>query len=166
MKTNWINASSDKAKRTELRKAGRSHLESRTEDFKFWMNHGCELSDIPDPSTEVVHHSQGKTPEEVFDRIGTFFDYGLAVDYVTPGTFENKAGYLRYQLSYGGPSEEIRFYFTQGAREAYKIEFVYLDWGVGVGFDVTNEDWAKWLFDWFNEVGTVEAEVQKAFDNE
>jgi len=68
-------------------------------------------------------------------------------------------------LSYGGPSEEVRFYFTPNAKQAYKIEFVYLDWGVGVGFDVTNEDWAKWLFDWFNEVGTVKAEMDKAFND-
>ena len=155
MKTTFINTSKDK--RTELRKVGRQHLESRAADFKFWMKFGLEKDEA---------ESNGVTEEvlNMFDSVGSFFDYGLAVDYVAPGTFKNKAGYLRYQLSYGGPSEEVRFYFTPNAIEAYKIEFVYLDWSVGVGFDVTNEDWAKWLFDWFNEVGTVEAEVQKAFN--
>lgn len=161
MKTTFINTS--KEKRTELRKVGRQHLESRSEDFKFWMNKGTDL-DMWDKDEWSEEHY--KEVEAEFARRGSFFEYGLAVDYVTPGTFKNKAGYLRYQLSYGGPSEEIRFYFTPNAREAYKIEFVYLDWGVGVGFDVTNEDWAKWLFDWFNELGTVEAEMNKAFDNE
>ena len=157
-KTTFLNASSDKTKRTELRKAGRAHLESRSEDFKGYIDYGTDLENLTGDG--------GEKAVNFFESTGSFYDYGLAVDYVTPGTFKNKAGYLRYQLSYGGPSEEIRFYFTPQAREAYKIEFVYLDWGVGVGFDVTNEDWAKWLFDWFNEVGTVEAEVQKAFENE
>ena len=157
MKTTFLNAA--KEKRTELRKVGRAHLESRSVDFRFWMKFGNDEDEARERGcTEEVY--------EMYGRTGSFYDYGLAVDYVTPGTFNNKAGYLRYQLSYGGPSEEVRFYFTQGAREAYKIEFVYLDWGVGVGFDVTNEDWAKWLFDWFNEVGTVEAEMNKAFENE
>jgi hypothetical protein len=151
MKTTFINTS--KEKRAELRKKGRSRLESRAEDFKFWMIHGTD----EDCGQEWL--------EAGGDEHGSFYD-GLAVDYVTPGTFKNKAGYLRYQLSWGGPSEEIRFYFTPKAREAYKIEFVYLDWGVGVGFDVTNEDWAKWLFDLFNEVGTTEAEMNRAFENE
>jgi hypothetical protein len=159
MKTTFINTSKDK--RTELRKEGRSHLESRAEDFKFFQSINGQDYDELAPANGSV------TPEmERIQEIGDFYNYGLAVDYVTPGTFNNKAGYLRYQLSYGGPSEEIRFYFTPKAREAYKIEFVYLNWGVGVGFDVTNEDWAKWLFDWFNEVGTAEAEMNKAFENE
>jgi len=164
MKTTFLNASSDKAKRTELRKVGRAHLESRAEDFKFWMNKGTDFEMYdPDEWSEETY----KEMEKEFSNRGSFYDYGLSVDYVAPGTFDKqKEGYLRYQISYGGPSEEIRFYFTPNAREAYKIEFVYLDWGVGVGFDVTNEDWARWLFDWFNESGTVEAEVQKAFDNE
>lgn len=157
MKTTFINTSKDK--RTELRATGRKHLESRATDFEGYMKYG---TDRDEPG------SWRETEEALafFELTGSFYDYGLAVDYVTPGTFNNKAGYLRYQLSYGGPSEEIRFYFTPKAREAYKIEFVYLDWGTGVGFDITNEDWAKWLFDWFNEVGTAEAEMNKAFENE
>ena len=45
------------------------------------------------------------------DDIGTFWEYGLALDYVAPGTFKDqKQGYFRYQISVGGPSEEFRFY--------------------------------------------------------
>lgn len=154
MKTTFLNTS--KEKRTELRKVGRQHLESRAEDLKYFMNNGTEAEASDNPAEYEENNPAGCD----------FYDYGLAVDYVTPGTFKNKAGYLRYQISYGGPSEEVRFYFTPNAREAYKIEFVYLDWGVGVGFDVTNEDWAKWLFEWFNDVGTVQAEMDKAFENE
>lgn len=158
MKTTFINTS--KEKRTELRKVGRQHLESRADDFRGYMEYGTDEENL-----DIIDEPEASKARYFFEQTGQFYEYGLAVDYVTPGTFKNKAGYLRYQLSYGGPSEEVRFYFTPNALEAYKIEFVYLDWGVGVGFDVTNEDWAKWLFDWFNEVGTVEAEVQKAFND-
>lgn len=30
---------------------------------------------------------------------------------------------------------------------------------------LVKEDWAQWLFDWFNESQTVEIEVQKALEN-
>lgn len=152
MKTTFLNTS--KENRTNLRKLGRQHLKSRAADFTDYMRYGTDIENLSDDG-----NSKAIT---FFEETGSFFDYGLALDYV-PGTFKNKgAGYFRYQLSYGGPSEEIRFYFTPGAKQAYKIEFVYLDWGVGVGFDATNEDWAIWLFDWFNEVGTIEAEMKKA----
>ena len=40
-----------------------------------------------------------------------FVSFGLSVDYIEPNTFEDqKNGYIRYQLSYGGPSDELRFY--------------------------------------------------------
>ena len=40
-----------------------------------------------------------------------FYDYGLSFDYVSPNTFkEQEQGYFRYQLSWGGPSDEFRIY--------------------------------------------------------
>lgn len=155
MKTTFINTS--KEDRTALRKIGRQHLVSRAEDFRFWMNHGTDLEMYdPDEWSEETY----KEMEKEFSNRGSFYDYGLSVDYVSPGTFDNKEGYLRYQLSYGGPSEEIRFYFSLSGRP-HRIEFVYLDWYKGVGFDVTKEDWALWLWDWFKDTGTVEAEINK-----
>lgn len=165
MKTTFLNCR--KEDRKQFRLEGRKHMESRSEDFKFWMDNGTEFDEAYfNLQTEVGDEAEAQKTKDQFERIGSFYDYGLAVDYVAPGTFERqRAGYLRYQLSYGGPSEEVRFYFTQGARECYKIEFVYLNWGTGVGFEVTGEAWAKWLFEWFNEVGTVEAEVSKALED-
>ena len=91
------------------------------------------------------------------DELGSFYDYGLAFDYVAADDDGEKAfnavqdgtslefdGYYRYQISWGGPSEEVRFYQD-------RTEYVYLDWFCGVGFDVSHTDWAEWLRDWFTD---------------
>jgi hypothetical protein len=155
MKTTFLNCR--KEDRKNFRNEARAHMKSRAEDFKFFMNHGTDRE-----STNIEDEEEA---DRLYNEHGNFYDYGLSVDYVAPHTFERqREGYFRYQLSYGGPSEEIRFYYSPRAREAYKIEFVYLQWGTGAGFNVTNEDWTKWLFDWFNEVGTIEAEQVKALE--
>lgn len=67
-------------------------------------------------------------------------EYGLAVDYVPGNTdFNDGAGYIRYQISYGGPSEEFRFYIDADLN-CYKIEFWYLDWFDGAGTEVKGSD--------------------------
>lgn len=149
MRTTFINC--PKEDRKSFRMTGRKHLESRAEDFRFWMKYGMDEEE-----------ERKQTILEEYARRGSFYDYGLSIDYVVPGTFKNKEGYLRYQLSWGGPSEEVRFYWSPGSHEAYKIEFVYMDWGTGVGFNVLREDWAQWLFREFDETGTLEAEQRKA----
>ena len=118
MRTTFLNGDN------ELKIRGKKYFKSRIEDLTKFMN----------------------DPEKSFDDIGTFNDYGLCVDYVEPGTFKNKRGYVRYQLSWGGPSDEFRFYSQD------KIEYVFLDWGVGVGFDVTTHPVAEWLYNEFSYV--------------
>lgn len=130
---------------TALVKEGRSHLKSRAEAFKAFM----KAEDLENPGEDL----------------GSFYDYGLSVDYVARETFTDQTeGYLRYQLSYGGPSEEVRFYFSPGAHEPYRIEFVYLNWFSGVGFDVSGQEWAQWLANLFEEVGTVRTEMEKVME--
>lgn len=156
MKTTFLNCR--KEDRKAFRARGYQSLQYRAKDFAFFQRIGGQHYDDLAPADGSV------TPEmETINEIGNFYDYGLSIDYRLPEG--RKAGYLRYQLSWGGPSDEIRFYFTHGARQCHKIEYVFLDWGTGVGFDVTNEDWAQWLFDWFNDSQTVETEVQKAIEN-
>ena len=69
-----------------------------------------------------------------------FYEYGLSFDAVEDEE-TGEIDYHRFQLSWGGPSEEIRFY------PSGKIEYVFLDWFSGIGFDVTEEDWAQWVHD-------------------
>jgi len=63
--------------------------------------------------------------EEEIERI--LNEYPLGFDYLP------EEGFFRYQIAWGGPQYEIRFH------DNGLIEFAYLDWFVGVGFNVTND---------------------------
>ena len=53
---------------------------------------------------------------------------GLCFDYVDPNTFnDQKEGYWRWQLSWGGPSDEFRI-FVNPDKSVHRIEYWYLDW--------------------------------------
>jgi len=77
---------------------------------------------------------------EFSDLVGydDFFDYvnqsGLCFDRVEAGTFKDqRAGYWRWQLSWGGPSEEFRL-FDNG-----DLEYWYMDWFDGACVKVQDE---------------------------
>ena len=84
-----------------------------------------------------------------------FDEYGLSFDYVELDK-DTERDYFKYLLSYGGPSEQIRFY-DNGA-----IEYVYLDWFCGVGFDVTNDDVFKQVQDYFKELDMLNFEQKRS----
>jgi len=53
---------------------------------------------------------------------------GLCFDYVDPDTFtDQKEGYWRWQLSWGGPGDEFRIYINPD-KSVHRIEYWYLDW--------------------------------------
>lgn len=64
--------------------------------------------------------------------MGNIYEYGLSFDYVAPDTFnEQPRGYWRYQLSWGGPSDEFQFYGEQIQEFEVRIdqlEYWFLDW--------------------------------------
>ena len=66
-------------------------------------------------------------------------DYPLCFDYVEADFFANDRGehthegYSRYQMSYGGPQDEIRFYNDN------TVTYAFLDWGDGAEIDITDE---------------------------
>ena len=96
---------------------------SRGEDFKRFMNSENE-----------------ETQEE-------FYNYGLCIDMVNVGTFKDqKEPYLRYQISFGGPSEELRFY------QNGTVEFWFLDWYDGAHKIITSLDWVQWLKEYLEEI--------------
>lgn len=122
---------------------GLEHLESRIEDFTGFMEHGYS-GDDPEVLSEEAR--------EFFYKTGSFYEYGLSFGLVESGTFDDqKEQYYCYQLSWGGPSDEIRFYSD-------RIEYVFLDWFVGVGFDVTGEEWVEWLRSDAEDCGTIDPE--------
>ena len=76
-----------------------------------------------------------------------FSEYGLSINVVEPLTFEEQEEpFIRYQISWGGPSEEFRKFDD-------RIEFCYLDWFVGYSLDVSEDDTINQLFDYFEDLG-------------
>ena len=110
-----------------------------------------------------IEEHWGELAEQSYEL---FYEYGLAFDYVAPETFsDQERGYFRYQISYGGPSEEFRFYVDYGG-ELSCVEFVYLDWFDGAGRQLTGEDLEvlQAVFELFKECGSLEAEYSKAME--
>lgn len=102
--------------------------------------------------------------EEGDPEIGNFNEYGLSFDYVAPNTFtDQKRGYFRYQLSWGGPSDEFRFY-TDENFNLTRIEYWFLDWNDGAKKTLNgkNKNLMTEIFEFFKEVGSVESEFKKA----
>ena len=61
-------------------------------------------------------------------ELGRFEDYGLCFDFVEPDTFDDqREGYFRYQISWGGPSDEFRFFVNLDG-SCHRIEYWFLDW--------------------------------------
>jgi len=87
--------------------------------------------------------------------IERFDQYGLSFDYVELDK-DTERDYFRYQLSCGGPLEEIRFY-DNGA-----IEYVFLDWFCGVGFNVTNDGVFKQIQDYLKELDMLNFEQKRS----
>jgi len=86
--------------------------------------------------------------EALFQAQVAFSEYGLALDYVGPNTFEDqREAYVRFQISFGGPSEEVRF-FLNPDMSLHRAEFWYLDWHDGASTDITLEEATGLMFDW------------------
>lgn len=94
---------------------------------------------------------------------GSIYDYGLSFDYVAPGTFDDqKEGYWRYQLSWGGPSDELRFFASSPQSPAYRIEYWFLDWFDGASRNITDEEIANEYWNWFQEIGSTDSAFKQA----
>jgi len=121
----------------------RKHWNGRKADFVAYMN-----------DQEIY--------ENVNDDLGPFGEYGLCFDYVVTGTFrDQRKGFWRYQLSTGGPGDELRFYGDpQGI--IYKVEYWFLDWFDGARINVTNQACVRWLVEWFGDVGSFDHSYNEA----
>lgn len=95
-------------------------------------------------------YSSGKEQD---DDLGRLADYGLCFDYVEPDTFSGQLeGYFRYQISWGGPSDEFRF-FINPDRSCHRIEYWFMDWFDGAHRVAAGPDEAflLQLWDWLAE---------------
>lgn len=108
--------------------------------------------------------------KRVGKELGEFHEYGLAFDYVAPNTFGEKQreGYWRYQISWGGPSDEFRFYSSSPKARPHRIEYVFLDWFDGHTRKLTGRDESLMVdvWDFFAEIGSTSAEFNKATEDQ
>ena len=111
------------------------------EEFRF------DSSDFDDdsPKTEQAYSMFSDDIEETLRC--RFDEFALSFEYVPRRTFNNqKRAYVSYLISWGGPSEEIRF-FCDEQRTPYKVEFWFLDWGDGASLDITDRPETRRLID-------------------
>ena len=82
-------------------------------------------------------------------------EYGLCADWVAPDTFNDQpTGFFRWQLSWGGPSDEFRFHglsLTACGLVPDRIEYRFHDWYDGAGVDLEGADFdlLASIFDYF-----------------
>lgn len=131
----------------------RPHWESRQADLNAILN--------PDDATEEQLEALGFDDAED----ASLANYGLAFDYVPHDTFsDQEQGYFRYQLSWGGPADELRIYVSIRDRAAMlegehrdfppeRIEYWFLDWFDGASITVTHDATAREVWQWFAEIG-------------
>ena len=113
------------------------------------------------PISELFSHHEDSIQEQVMEARS---EYGLSIDYVPhDGEFNDGAGYLRYQLSWGGPSDEFRF-FLDADQDCYRVEYWFLDWFDGASRTLHGDDveLLNDIFQDFKDCGIVEAEIEKA----
>jgi hypothetical protein len=99
---------------------------------------------------------------EAADDLGNLAEYGLSFDYVGPGTFDDqREAYFRYQLSWGGPSDEFRF-FVNPDLSCHRIEYWFMDWFDGASRTLTgpDRDLLLQLWEWFHETGAAAASLE------
>ena len=144
---------------TEKKEKAERHLYDRLNDIRFyWLFSFDDLDDefFMDQIKELFDIGDIKSLDEIkelidqYQDLPSFFDYGLGFDYVEMGTFPDQdKDYYRYQISWGGPSEEFRIY------ENGDVEFVFLDWFCGIGWRVDKNEAISEMVDWFQGVDMI-----------
>ena len=140
-----------------------------TMDTVLWIGDDIQysLSDTSDYRDEngaldldsLIDDEWGDITEYCYER---FSEYGLSFDYVPGYTdFNPGEGYWRFQISCGGPSEEIRFF---GESDRFgKAEFWYLDWFDGASTDVSDDAAALAMWDTLSDCGSLDHAQQEAY---
>ena len=95
-------------------------------------------------ASDYFDMDKDERPEnDQYEGYEDFFDYvnqsGLSFDFVEAGTFEGQSeGYWRFQMSWGGPSDEFRIY-TDYDKNINYIEYWYMDWFDGASIRVNDD---------------------------
>lgn len=172
-----INFLNDNSEHT-LERIGRESLDDVRKTLNMYLNPDSltieELLSDSDMNSDILDQIKEEKAEnslsdkDNFNKLSTYLqddireqyqerfnEYGLSFNYVKLDE-DTEQDYFRYQLSWGGPSDEIRFY-DNGA-----IEYVYMDWFCGVGFNVNNDDVFKQVRDWFRDCDMLNFEQKRS----
>lgn len=121
---------------------------STKELIDFLEDEGVEIPERSDYDSE--EEWRDALEEECRERV---YDYGLSIDVVEPCTFKDQPDpFLRYQFSWGGGQDEIRFYCTPDSDIYDSAEYWYLNWGVGCYIDISNTPLADTIWEYLHEV--------------
>ena len=136
-----------------------SHI-SRTEDLiKLFEHSSCEYND-----NCYVNEDLEECP--IVQELGLYHDYGLSFDYVEEYTFnDQEEPYFRYQISWGGPSEEYRIY-TDDLFNIERVEYWFLDWFEGENKTLDKDDIIFDVIEYFKDCGLLEHKKQRALETE
>ena len=107
------------------------------------------LSEIMDRMRDYnASEEDREEAREEYDNFALCFDYVEAED--------GEPGYFRYQTSWGGPSDEFRFYVDLADLKPYKVEYWFLDWYDGASRRLYGTDLELLceVYADFNECGT------------
>lgn len=160
---------------THLERA-EEHCNNTMETMEFYSNLECAHSE--NAWSELIEYFQGncedlEAVEILIDRwknLPHFNEYGLDFSFHYPqnddidfdSLYEDiqENSYYRYQLSWGGPSDEIRIY-KNGL-----IEYVFLDWFCGCGFDVSDNEAMRWVKEFFEEIESIDfdRDIEKEYN--
>ena len=104
-----------------------SEYDYRLNKFKEAYEYFCEDKELRKPNDALEHCE---------DFCQYISEYGLCFDWVEPNTFnDQEEGFWRWQLSWGGPSDEFRIFVNED-NKIYKIEYWYMDWFDGASIIV------------------------------
>lgn len=119
-----------------------------------WASRRADLKEILRRMREVPNW-------EGDDEYADLHEYGLGIWYTPVGTYpKQKEGWWTYQFSTGGPGDELRFFgaWPPGRGKSHKerrperVEFWFLDWFDGAKLDVTDDEVARQVWDYIEEV--------------
>ena len=97
--------------------------------------------------------------DDAYDGFQAFSEYGLSWTYNEPEDGSN--GFYCYLMSWGGPSDELRFY-ADIRGQCHVIEYWYMDWFDGAKHVVTDDEAAKAVASYFAECEAFESAYNEA----
>ena len=111
--------------------------EQEYKNARKWYDEYEEATEGERIAMNVITKKNGDYFNEYDNYYEWINDQFLGFDFVAPFTFgkEQKAGYWRLQISWGGPSSEFRIY-TDENLNICAVEYWYMDWYDGAYVDV------------------------------